>query len=212
MAKKKYSINWENGEAVSYEINGVVYTSLDQIQNVNHRRKIMAILAAADAADLDEDPAKISSKSFFTMENMVLGGFSVFSAVMLLISFISSGSAISTIMKQRSAPGQVVDMVVRREYENVQDRIVREYYFPVVNYTADDGRHRTVQMSVGSDSPEYEKGDAVTVLYDPQHPLDARIKSFGSSALLWILPGITGILGISFLVAVLAVQRVMSSE
>jgi hypothetical protein len=53
-------------------------------------------------------------------------------------------------------------------------------------------------------------GDEVTVLYDPEHPLEARIKSFGSSALLWVLPGITGILGVAFLGAVIAVQKLMS--
>ena len=61
-------------------------------------------------------------------------------------------------------------------------------------------------------SPAYEVGDEVTILYEPEHPMDARIKSFGSSALMWILPSITGVLGIGFLVAVIAVQRVMMSD
>jgi len=50
------------------------------------------------------------------------------------------------------------------------------------------------------------------VLYDPEHPLDARIKSFESSALMWVLPGITGVLGVAFLVAVLVVWKVMLPE
>jgi succinate dehydrogenase/fumarate reductase cytochrome b subunit len=49
-------------------------------------------------------------------------------------------------------------------------------------------------------------------LYDPQNPLDVRIKSFGSSALMWVLPGITGILGVGFLVAVIAVRKLLSKE
>lgn len=53
----------------------------------------------------------------------------------------------------------------------------------------------------------YEVGDEVVVLYEPERPLDARIKSGSSMALMWILPGITGILGIAFLGAVLMVQR-----
>ena len=211
MAKKKFSISWENNEAISFEINGVSYTNLDQINNIKDREKMKALMAKAAAVDLGANEAA-SSKSFFTMENMVLSGFSVIAAVMLLICFISSGSAISAQMKEKAAPGQVVDIVVRREYENVQDRIVRDYYFPVVKFSTADGRSRTVQMSTGSSSQDYEKGDEITVLYDPQQPLDARIKSFGSSAVLWILPVITGILGLSFLVAVLAVQRVMFLE
>jgi succinate dehydrogenase/fumarate reductase cytochrome b subunit len=50
-------------------------------------------------------------------------------------------------------------------------------------------------------------GDEVTILYEPEYPSDARIKSFGSSALMWILPGITGILGAAFLGAVIVVQK-----
>jgi hypothetical protein len=52
-------------------------------------------------------------------------------------------------------------------------------------------------------------GEEVTVLYNPERPLDARIKSIGSAALLWVLPGITGILGLGFLGAVMAVRKFM---
>jgi hypothetical protein len=66
-------------------------------------------------------------------------------------------------------------------------------------------------MSEGSSSPSHEVGDEVTVLYNPERPLEARVKSFGSSALMWVLPGITGILGLVFLGAVLVVRRLMPS-
>jgi hypothetical protein len=103
-----------------------------------------------------------------------------------------------------------VDMTKRLEYdEEDRERVIGEAYYPVVMFTANDGKRRSVQLSEGSFPPAYEVGDEVTVLYEPEHPLDARIKSFGSSALMWVLPGITGVLGISFLVAVLAVQKVM---
>ena len=46
--------------------------------------------------------------------------------------------------------------------------------------------------------------------YDPEHPLDARIKSASSNALMWVLPSITGILGIAFAGAVLVVKKVMA--
>ncbi len=212
MPKKKYSIQWESGKAVSFEINGVVHTSLDQISNPQDLHKLKAIMSATNKDGANRKDPHIPQKQSFPIEKVVLTGFSGIAAIMLLISLISSANAISTILQERSAPGRVVEIIMRREYENVQDRIVREYYFPVVDFRADDGRRHSVQMSTGSDSPEYEKGDEVTVLYDPQHPLDARIKSFGSAAMMWILPAITGILGISFLTAVLAVRRVMLSE
>jgi len=84
--------------------------------------------------------------------------------------------------------------------------VLQEINYPVVRFTADDGRRRDVQMSEGSELQFYEAGDEVTVRYDPQHPLEARIDSFGSNALMWILPGITGILGLAFGGAVLAVR------
>jgi len=90
--------------------------------------------------------------------------------------------------------------------------VVEEFYYPVVQFVASDGKRRSVKMSEGSSSPSVEVGNEVVVLYEPDHPLDARIKSFGSSAGMWILPAITGTLGIGFLVAVLAVTRAMSAE
>ena len=67
-------------------------------------------------------------------------------------------------------------------------------------------------MSEGSQSPYYEIGDEVTVRYNPEHPLDARIKSAGSDAMMWIVPGITGVLGLAFLGAVLVVRKFMPPE
>jgi hypothetical protein len=128
---------------------------------------------------------------------------------MLLIAAISSFSAVSRMSGEASAPGRVVEIIERREYVNEQDRVVQDYYYPVVEFVSADGRPHTVHMTEGSSAPSHEVGDEVTVLYDPDHPLDARIKSFGSYALMWILPGITGILGLGFLGAVLVVRNVM---
>jgi hypothetical protein len=130
---------------------------------------------------------------------------------MLLIAFISASSAISKMNKEERAPGRVVEIIERREYVNEQDRVVQDYYYPVVEYVSADGRRHTVHMTEGSSAPQHEVGDEVTVLYDLEHPLDARIKSFGSTALMWILPGITGVLGLGFFVAVVAVRRFMPS-
>jgi hypothetical protein len=205
MAKKKYSIQWENDTAVAFEINGKVYKSLEEIQNPKELQKMMAILAAAEDDETDSQPEKPP----FPFENIILAAFTGIAVIMFLIAGFSSASAIGTMQKQKSAPGVVVNVIVRREYVNEQDHITQDYYYPVVDFTAEDGHRRSVQMNVGSDSPEYEKGNEVTVLYDPQHPLDANIKSFGSAAVLWILPAITGILGLSFLTAVIAVRVVM---
>jgi hypothetical protein len=206
MTKKKYSVHWENEEAVSFEVDGVTYASLNDIPDKRDKRKLQAMMEASFAPDFDEKEWEQMQKESNKAEQILLWVFSGVAALMLLIAGIATFSNLTTLASERSAPGRVVDVVVKREYVNEQDRIITETYYPVVDFTADDGHRRTVQMSVGSDAPEYEKGNEVTVRYDPKHPLEARIDSFGSNALMWIVPGITGILGLGFLGAVLAVR------
>lgn len=218
MARKKYSINWENDEPISFDVDGVTYNALDDVPNEKDREKLSAMLDASfdDAFDdsfedmqFDEKEFEELQKSSAGMEKILLGIFSGVAILMLLIAGISSYFAIQKISKEESAPGRIADVVVRKEYINEQDRITRDFYYPVIEFTASDGKKRTVQISEGSDSPYYEKGDEITVLYDPEHPLDARIQSAGSNALMWILPAITGILGIAFTGAVLVVKKLM---
>lgn len=217
MAKKKYSINWENDEPSSFDIDGVTYNSLDDIPNEKDRNKLAAMVD--DFANDDAENVKFDEKEFEelqkaaddpTMERWVLGGFTGIAVVMILVAVIASFLNIQKIVKEESTPGRVVEVVVRREVVNQQNRIVHDFYYPVVEFVASDGHKRTTQMSEGTDSPYYEKGDEVTVRYDPDHPLDARIKSTGSNMLMWILPGVTGILGIAFAGAVFVVKKVMS--
>ena len=219
MAKKKYSINWEDDLPVSFEVNGVEYKTLDDVPDEADRRRLESMLELSledDVEDVDFNDEEfkqlrkdVEQISKFPVEKVVLWIFSGIAGIMLLVAGISSFNTIAKISREASAPGRVVDMIERREYVNEQDRIVEEYYYPVVEYVSNDGKRHNVQLSEGSSAPSYEIGDEVTVLYEPEHPLDARIKSFGSSALMWVLPGITGILGLAFLVAVLVVWKVM---
>lgn len=126
-------------------------------------------------------------------------------AITLTISVISALSASRAVAKEQSAPGQVVDLVVRKSqggydsqgtYEAPQD-----YFYPVVESSLPDWTQKTVQLSEGSWPPAYEKGEQVTVLYDPEKPIHARIQSTSSNILLWLVPGITGLIGVSFLIA-----------
>lgn len=218
MAKKKYSINWENDEPSSFEVDGVTYNSLNDIPDWKDKDKLSAMVVAASEDDFEE--VKLDEKEIEelqkaaddpTMERWVLGGFTAIAVIALLITVFSTFSNIQKIGKEESTPGRVVDVITRREVVDPQNNIVRDYYYPVIEFVALDGHKRTVQVSEGSDSAFYEKGDEVTVAYDPEHPLDARIKSAGSSALMWILPSITGILGIAFAGAVFVVKKVMSA-
>ena len=217
MPKKKYSINWENDEAQSFEVNGVTYESLDDVPDWKDRDKLAAMLHASSEEDFEE--VKFDEKEFEelrkaaddpTMERWVLGGFTAIAVIMLLVTIVSIFSNIQKILKEESVPGMVVDVVKRRELINEENDIVRDFYYPVIEFVPSDGHKRSLQVNEGSDSPFYEKGDEITVLYDPEHPLDARIKSASSNALMWVLPSITGILGIAFAGAVLVVKKVMA--
>jgi hypothetical protein len=219
MARKKYSINWENDEPVSFEVDGISYESLDQVPEEADREKLAAMMDAsldqqfeAEFKDFDKEFKKDweeHKKTSASAERLILGIFTGVAVLMLLIAFVSSASAILKMNREASALGRVVEIIERREYVNEQDRVVEEYYYPVVEYVSQDGRFHSVQMTEGSSAPSHEVGDEVTVLYNPERPLEARIKSFGSSALIWILPGITGILGLGFLGAVMAVRKLM---
>ncbi len=218
MPKKKYSINWENDEAQSFEVNGVTYESLDDVPDWKDRDKLAAMLHASSEEDFEE--VKFDEKEFEelrkaaenpSMERWVLGGFTAIAVIMLLVTIVSIFSNIQKILKEESVPGIVVDVVKRRELINEENDIVRDFYYPVIEFVPSDGHKRSLQVNEGSDSPFYEKGDEITVLYDPEHPLDARIKSASSNALMWVLPSITGILGIAFAGAVLVVKKVMAA-
>ncbi len=218
MAKKKYSINWENDEPASFEVDGVKYESLDDIPNWKDKDKLSAMVQAASEDDYEE--VKFDEKEFEelrkaaenpSMERWVLGGFTAIAVIALLVTVISTFSNIQKIAKEESAPGRVVDVVVQKVIVNEKNDIVRDFYYPVVEFVPIDGHKRTVQLNEGSDSPYYEKGNEITVRYDPDHPLDARIKSASSNMLMWVLPGITGILGIAFAGAVFVVKKVMAA-
>ena len=224
MPGKKYSIHWENDEPVSFEVDGVFYESLDQIPEQDDREKLTAMADASFDASIEqqfEQEFKDFDKEFkrdweahkktsVKAEKIILGVFSGVAVLMLLIAFASSASAILKMNREESAPGRVVEIIERREYVNEQDRVVQDYYFPVVEYVSSDGRRHIVHMTEGSSVPQHEVGEDVTVLYNPERPLEARIQSFGSSALMWVLPGIMGILGLAFLGAVIAVQKLMT--
>jgi len=215
MTTKKYSINWEDELPVSFEVDGVTYDRLEDIPDEQDRHKLEAMMESSFDADFDAEFAEMNREVQqaygVDVQKIILSVFTGIAVLMLLIAGIASANNILKVNREESAPGVVVDMTKRLEYdENDFNRVTGEAYYPVVEFTAKDGKRRSVQLSEGSFPPAYEVGDEVTVLYEPDHPLDARIKSFGSSTLMWILPGITGILGVAFLGAVIAVRKLMS--
>ena len=220
MASKKYSIRWEDDEPISFEVDGALYETLDEVPDASDREKLAAMMDSSLEQQL-EDRFRNFDREFqkdweahrqtsAKAEKIILWVFTGVAALMLLIAIVSSVNAILRMAKEQRATGRVVEIVERREYVNEQDRVVQDYYYPVVEFVSRDGRSHTVHMTEGSSAPSHEVGDEVTVLYNPERPLEARIQSVGSYALMWILPGITGILGLAFLGGVVVVRNVMS--
>jgi len=211
MAKKKYSINWEDDLPVSFEVNGVQYEKIEDVPDEGDRRKLEAMLnSSLDAEFNDPELEKMMKETQqvdgASAEKLIVRIFTGVAVVMLLVAGISTVSILKKLGREESVPGVVVD-VVKQRYVDAETDNVSYYYFPVVEFKARDGKRRTVQLNEGSNPQSHEVGDEVTVLYEPENPNDARIKSFGSSALMWILPSITGLLGAAFLGAVLVVQK-----
>lgn len=215
---KKYSINVENDEVVSVEVDGIQYDSPDNIPNETDREKVLDLVSKTTGDSFGEDFDKEYEEDFRELERQSAGAskiivsiFLAVGALLLVIALFSTVNTVRALAREVSAPGQVVEMTIRQSYDS-ETRITKEYYYPVVEFNLPDGTSKQVQLSEGSWPPEYEVGQPVTILYDPAKPLDARIQSPSSTLLKWILPGILGILGISFLAITLIVRRFLATD
>lgn len=214
---KKYSVNWENDEVISVEVDGVQYADPDQIPDPEDRAQVLRLISRATGADADESFDEDFDKEFdsgFDEEakeafrqlerdsarfpKIIVGLFLFIALLTLGIAAVLTAGTVAALSKETSAPGRVVDLVTRRD----ADRQV--FYFPVVEFYLPDESLQTVQLSEGSSAPGYTQNQAVTIRYDPDRPAStARIDSVGSTALMWIGPAITGTVGVAFLAAAL---------
>jgi hypothetical protein len=215
MARKKYSIHWEEDVAVSFEVNGVEYQNLEDIPDGKDREKLEAMLNSAEDAEFDAEFADLQKQAEQVNsahpERIIISVFTGIGILMLAIAVLSSAANILKVNREESAPGRVVEMIERPNYDEEGNRI-GEYYLPVVEFVSKDGKYHNVPLSEGSYPPAYEVGEDVTILYEPDTPTDARIRSGGSTALMWILPGITGTLGLAFIGIITLVQRVLFTQ
>jgi hypothetical protein len=215
---KKYSIQMEDDRVVSVEVDGIQYADPTQIPDETDREKILELIAKSSDEGFDKAFDQEFEEEFRELERqsakfpkIITSIFLGIGLLLLTIATISTVSTIRKLSRESSAPGQVVDMVMRQSYDS-ETQVINEYYYPVVGFDLPDGTHKQVQLSEGSWPPEYEIGQAVTILYDSEHPLDARIKSSSSTLLMWIFPGITGIVGVVFLGVTLLVWRFLGTD
>jgi hypothetical protein len=204
--EKKYSVKYENGKLVSVEVDGVSYANPDDIPDDEDRLR-MQMLMEEDVDDLEKEFQEMAEPvgKPFPFNQIIFGVFLGVSVLMLVIAAIAGVGAARRLSREVSAPGTIVEMVSRKSSDG------QEYFYPLVEITEADGSRRTVTVGEGSWPPAHEAGEAVTVLYDPQHPLDARLKSFGSNLGMYTVTIITGILGVAFVLATFFVRWIFKT-
>jgi hypothetical protein len=138
--------------------------------------------------------------------NIIVVIFLAVAVLMLAIAAISAVSSGRALARETTAPGTVVDLAVRQARDGTL------YFRPVVAFNLADGTRRTLQVADESAAPAYEVDEAVTIAYDPARPDNARIKTSASTAAIWILPLIMGILGAAFLGATLFARWVLRAR
>ena len=99
-----------------------------------------------------------------TGPNIIVVIFLAVAVLMLAIAAISAVSSGRALARERTAPGSVVDTVIRQATDGTL------YYRPVVVFALPDGAQRTLQLTEESTAPAYEVDEAVTIAYDPERP------------------------------------------
>jgi hypothetical protein len=116
---------------------------------------------------------------FFILIGLGCAGFSLWLTVRTT-SFISSAKATG---------GTVVELESHRS----GGRRRGTTYRPVFEFVDAQGVKHRITERTGSNPAAFDRGETVTVLYNPEHPDEAHIKAFTT---LWLGPTITG--GIAF--------------
>ncbi|WP_417538614.1 DUF3592 domain-containing protein [Marinobacter sp.] len=120
--------------------------------------------------------------------NIIKYVFAFIGACMLAGAFVSYNSTASFLERSESAQGTVVELIRSRSSDS-------NSYYPVVQFTAGNGREIEFKSSTGSYPAPYDRGEQVTVFYEPASPEDAMIDGFFS---LWGAALIIGALGCVF--------------
>ena len=118
---KKYSINMENDELVSVEVDGITYTDPGDIPDPEDRAKILELISKSTEDDFDaefEKEFENFDQEFRELEKqsakfpvLIVGIFLLVALITLSIAVISGISASRAVAREVSAPGQVVDLI-----------------------------------------------------------------------------------------------------
>ena len=157
----------------------------------------------------DADPAAAEAlKSGPNVEKIVSTVFICVGIVLLLASATTFWFTRASVAAEMSVEGVVVNNVIRQhttKASNSSRATTSDYYHAVVEFPLADGTKKTVEMAQGDWPKAYDEGEKVTVRYDPQKPLKARLGGGGPLDFLATL--ITGFMGAVFTTIAIGIRR-----
>jgi len=128
--------------------------------------------------------------------------------VLLLASAITFWFTRQEVAAEVSVEGVVVSNVVRPHTtrdSNSSRQTTSDYYHAVVEFPLADGTKKTVEMAEGDWPKAYDEGEKVTVRYNPQEPLKARLG--GGGPLDFFATLLTGFMGAVFTTVAIGIRR-----
>lgn len=211
--KKSYTVTWEDGKPASVEVNGVRYSDPLLIPDRRDRAAIKRLLSRragrqsdlVDDAEMDAEMQDLH-RGTERMMRVVVGIFLGVALLMLAIAAVAGVYTARALAREVTAPAWVSDVVPRLGEDGMT------YYYPVANFTAQDGRDYSVLLPDGSTSPAYRTGQEIVVRYDPARPETARVDALGGTLERWLVTMITGFIGAVFLIVSLGVAWLMRAE
>ncbi len=177
---------------------------------------------AGDVGEDDDDPdgkdmdpvatAALAHKSGPHVEKIVSTVFICVGILLLLVSAATFWFTRQSVIAEVIVEGVVVNNVVRQhtaKSSNSSRETTSDYYHAVVEFPLADGTKKTVEMAQGDWPKAYDEGEKVTVRYDPQKPLKARLGGGGPLDFLATL--ITGFMGAVFTAIAIGIRRAFAA-
>jgi Protein of unknown function (DUF3592) len=124
---------------------------------------------------------------------LVFGLFAVVGLGLLIGSLVSIQHTRRFLATAISVPGEVTENVWREDRSSNNN--THWAFYPRIRFRTTGGQEISFITNSGSSPPAYRVNEPVTILYDPQQPYRAYIKSFSE---LWLLPTILCGLGMVF--------------
>jgi hypothetical protein len=116
-------------------------------------------------------------------------GFLIFGTAAGLGAFFMFRRSYREVKHWKTASGTVVDNKVVSGSKGL-------HYYPIFQFVADNGKEVTGVADVGSSWQRFRVGASVRVLYSPDEPTKAQLRTFTD---LWLFPIVCGFFGLAFL-------------